>query len=211
MTQRPRNDTGMAHCPQCDYPIPDDRERVGARCPTCRDPLYEPVGRVARPAREGGAACPVHAGMESVGVCRRCGVWVCETCRTRWRGQVLCAACVEKALAAGEAAPEEARESFRQGVRAVVLGSAAWVAALLSLGALGWFDGGDAKTAVIATFLVFVMLAASVLAAAAGTGLAIAALRAQGGYRTLALTGLLVGGLYVGVALGIGALGLWQL
>src|SRR5262245_19420472 len=135
----------MARCPQCDYQIPDDRERVGARCPSCRDPLYEPVGRIARRVREGDAACPVHVGMESVGVCRRCGVWVCETWRTRWRGQLLCAACVEKALTAGEAASEEVRESFSQETRAMALGSAAWVVALLSLVVLGRFDGGDGK------------------------------------------------------------------
>ena len=35
----------MALCPSCEYPISDDRERVGARCPSCRDPLYEPPGR----------------------------------------------------------------------------------------------------------------------------------------------------------------------
>jgi hypothetical protein len=200
----------MSRCPQCDYPIPDDRERVGARCPSCRDPLYEPPGRIARPAREGEASCPVHAGTESVGVCRRCGEWVCETCRTRWRGRVLCIACVEKALASGEAAPEQVRESFRQGLRAVLLGSAAWVVALLALGVLSRFDPGLGKPAVIATFVAFVVLAGSVLVAAAGAGLALAALRARGGPRSLVLTGLLVSGLYVGVALGAGALGLWQ-
>ena len=36
----------MARCPSCEYPLPDDRERLGARCLGCRDPLYEPAGRI---------------------------------------------------------------------------------------------------------------------------------------------------------------------
>ena len=56
----------MARCPSCEYPLPDDRERLGARCPNCRDPLYEPPTRYSRPAREGEAACTAHKGMEAV-------------------------------------------------------------------------------------------------------------------------------------------------
>ena len=200
----------MARCPQCDFPIPDDRDRVGARCASCRDPLYEPPGRVARPSREGEASCPVHAGMESVGVCLRCGAWVCETCRTRWRGQVLCVGCVEKALAAGESAPEALRESFRQALRAVVLGSASWVVAFLALGLMVRTDDATSKAGVVVTFLAFVALAGSVLVASVGVGLALAAIRANGGFRSLAFAGLLLSGVYVGIALGLGALGLWQ-
>src|SRR3954469_22288991 len=117
----------MSRCHSCDYPLPPDRERLGARCPHCRDPLYEPPGRYGRPAHEGEAACPVHAGVESVGTCGRCGNYVCETCRTRWRDQLLCAACVDRALDSGEAAPEQERAHFRQALLGLVLGGAAWV------------------------------------------------------------------------------------
>src|SRR5690348_14640211 len=97
----------MARCPSCVYPLPEDRERLGARCPNCRDPLYEPPGRVGRTAREGEGACAAHEGREAVGTCARCGNYFCEVCRTPWRGQVLCAACVERSLESGEAAPEQ--------------------------------------------------------------------------------------------------------
>ena len=88
----------MARCPSCDYPLPEDRERMGSRCPSCKDPLYEPQGRIGRPVRMGEAACTVHPANESLGPCSRCGNFLCEVCRTRWRDQVLCAACVDRAL-----------------------------------------------------------------------------------------------------------------
>lgn len=199
----------MTRCPVCDHPLPEDRDRVGARCPTCRDPLYEPPGRIARPAREGEAACPVHAGMESVGVCLKCNQAVCETCRTRWRGQVWCAGCVDQALTAGEGSPEELRVPLGQARRAVGLGLAAWLAAGVSLLALREADRVFGSSAILATFAVLVLLAGSVLLAAAGMGQALAALRA-GVARPLALIGLALAGGYVGVALGVGAIGLWQ-
>ena len=87
----------MSRCPSCDYPLPADRERLGARCPNCRDPLYEPPGRLGRPAREGEGSCAVHTGVETVGVCARCGNYLCEVCRTQWRGQIICGACVQRA------------------------------------------------------------------------------------------------------------------
>ena len=106
----------MALCPSCDYPIPDDRERVGARCPNCREPLYEPPERFGRPVREGEGACGVHPECESVGPCGRCGTFMCETCRTKWRDQVLCAACVDRAMESKEAAPEQSRTHLRQAI-----------------------------------------------------------------------------------------------
>src|SRR6516162_9238402 len=91
----------MNRCPSCDYPLPADRERLGARCPNCRDPLYEPPGRIGRPAREGEGSCAVHEAVETVGVCARCGNYLCEVCRTQWRGQIVCGACVQRALEGG--------------------------------------------------------------------------------------------------------------
>jgi len=132
----------MALCPSCDYPIPDDRERVGARCPNCRDPLYEPPGRFGRPVREGEGACSVHPECESVGPCGRCGNFMCETCRTRWREQILCAACVDRALESREAAPEQSRTHFRQALTALVLGVGAWVLGVVGAGS--WIPANTA-------------------------------------------------------------------
>src|SRR5262249_30995147 len=121
----------MLRCPSCDYPLPDDRERLGARCPGCRDPLYEPPTR-NRPAREGEGACAVHSGREAVGTCPGCGTSLCAACRTPWRRQTLCAACVDRALEANEAPPEQARAHTRQAVLSLFLGGGAWALSLLA-------------------------------------------------------------------------------
>jgi hypothetical protein len=199
----------MARCPSCDYPLPDDRDRVGARCPNCRQPIYEPPTRMARPAREGESSCPVHAGMETVGVCGRCGNYLCEVCRTRWRGVILCAACVDRALGTSEAAPEQERAHFRQAVLAVVLGLAAWVFSALALVGIGVLSAGGQVAVGLVLLLVFV-LAFDVLLAALGVGQATAALRVRGNHMILATLGLIVSGLYVGVMLGLGTFNLWQ-
>jgi hypothetical protein len=202
----------MARCPHCEYPLPDDRDRVGSRCPHCREPLYEPAGRFARPAREGEAVCAAHAGMETVGVCARCGHYLCEACRTRWRGQVVCVACINKALHSGEATPEQERAHFRQAVLAMSLGGGAWALSLLAAW-LGWRiagPGGTSGRGVVLIFLVVLVVIADAFVAAVGVGNAAAALRTRGKYMALALVGLIVSGLYVGAFLGVGALGLWQ-
>src|SRR5262245_2834189 len=123
----------MARCPNCEYPVPDDRDRVGARCPSCHDPLYEPAARFSRTAREGEASCDLHAHMESVGVCARCGRHLCETCRTRWRNTIICAACADRALASSEASPEQVRTHSRQTLAGVLLGGGAWLGAALAV------------------------------------------------------------------------------
>jgi hypothetical protein len=197
----------MARCPSCDYPLPDDRERVGARCPSCRDPLYEPASRIARPMRAGEPACSVHPGMESVGLCLRCGEPVCEVCRTRWRGQIVCAACVDRALQTHEATPEQARSHRRAAMRAMFFGGSAW---LLSALALGVLHLAGAQAPVLLTFVVFLIVGCDVLLASLGVGQAVAALRTRGENMPQAAIGLLLGGAYVSLMLGVGTLFLWQ-
>jgi hypothetical protein len=204
----------MALCPSCDYPIPDDRERVGARCPNCRDPLYEPPGRFGRPVREGEGACSVHPECESVGPCGRCGNFMCETCRTRWRDQILCAACVDRALESKEAAPEQSRTHFRQALMALGFGVGAW-----ALGVAGFIvavvavlaAGGQptTATAAIAGLIIMVMFLAGGAVAMFGIGQAIAVLRVRGSHMTLATIGLTVGGLFIGMFIGLFALSIF--
>jgi hypothetical protein len=201
----------MARCPHCDYPIPDDRERAGARCSSCRDPLYEPAERFARPAREGEASCSLHAHMESVGLCARCGEHLCETCRTRWRGTIVCAACADLALSSNEASSEQVRTHIRQANAAVQFAGAAWLAAVLGLCVLVLVSGRGSDFAVIVTFLSLLVLTGGVLVAAVGVGQAVAALRSGGSRRVLAALGLGLGGLYVGLLLGVGLFTLWQI
>jgi hypothetical protein len=197
----------MAHCTSCDYPLPEDRERLGARCPNCRDPLYEPPGRVSHPARAGEGACAVHGGRESVGTCGRCGNYLCETCRTPWRGRVLCAACVDRALEAGEAAPEQVRAHNRQALLALCLGGAAWVLGPCFLVGLGL---SAATGNWLFIMLIFCLFVGDTLVAALGLGQAVAALRTRGPHMILATIGLILSGLYLGVFIGLFTFSAWS-
>ena len=204
----------MAFCPSCEYPLPDDREKVGARCPNCRDPLYEPPGRFGRPVREGEGACSVHPECESVGPCGRCGNFMCETCRTRWRDQVLCAACVERALESKEAAPEQSRTHLRQAIMALCLGIGAWV-----LGVVGFViavivlaaSGGQPNlmTLGLVTLVFIAMFLAGGAVSMFGMGQAAAVLRVRGNHMILATIGLVVGALYVGAFMGLFAVSIY--
>ena len=201
----------MSRCPSCDYPLPADRERLGARCPNCRDPLYEPPGRVGRPAREGEGSCALHTGVETVGVCARCGNYLCEVCRTQWRGQVLCGACVQRALETKEASPEASRQNFVQAMLSLGLGIGAWVLTAVGLGTavFGLATGGGGAQ-VLMLLLGLAMLASAVGLAVFGIGSATAVLRVRGGSMILAVLGLLICCLHVGVFIGMFVASIWQ-
>jgi hypothetical protein len=201
----------MSRCPSCDYPLPPDRERIGARCPNCHDPLYEPPGRIARPARDGEGSCPVHAGVETVGTCARCGNYLCEVCRTQWRGQIVCGACVQRALETQEASPESARQSFVQAMLSVGLGVGAWV-----LVVLGYFivfllvSSGGNDSIMAGGLLALAVVGVTAAMAVWGVGSAVAVLRARGGSMILAVIGLLVNCLHIGVFIGFFVMNIWQ-
>jgi hypothetical protein len=197
----------MPRCPSCDYPLPPDRERLGARCPNCRDPLYEPPGRYGRPARAGEGACAAHPGVEVVGTCARCGNYLCEVCRTRWRDGVLCAACVDRALGSGEAAPEQKRAQLRQVLLSLGLGVAAWA---FSFGAFLLAVVASGQKSIGLLVLVLLVFLADMVLAALGLGQAAAALRARGNAMILATVGLVLNGLYLGALLGLFTFSIWQ-
>jgi hypothetical protein len=144
-----------------------------------------------------------------VGTCGRCGNYLCEVCRTRWRGQVVCAACVDRALESREAAPEEARAHLRQAVLGLALGGAAWGLFLLFF-LLGAAAGASGQPSAALAFLVLIVLLGTLLSAALGLGQAAAALRTRGSHMILATAGLLVSGLCIGVVIGLFTFGLWQ-
>jgi hypothetical protein len=148
----------------------------------------------------------MHAGREAVGTCGRCGNYFCEVCRTRWRNQVLCTACVERALESREAAPEQARAHLRQAGLGLLLGGAAWV--FMVLAQLLIVAGGNQVA--LALLGVLLILGSAVLAML-GLGQAAAALRARGNHMILATIGLIVSGLYAGVFIGIFAIRLWYI
>jgi hypothetical protein len=208
----------MARCPSCDYPLPENRERMGARCPSCRDPLYEPPGRFGRPVRAGEASCTLHTTNESIGTCTRCGNFYCEICRCNWRGQLQCIACVERALDSGDGSTEKDRTHFRQALRSLVLGLFAWVpAGLLLLGAMLLAAAASSdKTGPPNQALMFLSGLCSLgifglaVVALFGVGQGAAALRTRGNHMILANFGLILSGLYVGVLVGFVGLRIWS-
>jgi hypothetical protein len=160
---------------------------------------------VPQPAAEAGAdkgLCAAHPHNAAVGACARCGNFLCNVCRTRWRERLVCAACVDRAFEAGEAAPPEARAHTRQAVLALVCGLVGWgvFVAGMVLVAVGMEDDPPNFAAVAAGGLV---LLASPLAGVFGVGQGAAAVRARGDHLVLATLGLLLSGTLVGVVLGL--------
>src|SRR6516164_1284953 len=122
----------MMLCPDCGQRLPADPDQYGARCPVCREPLYEqPASR--RRGLEDDGRCPVHPDNAALGTCGRCGNYLCDTCRTRWRDRWLCAACVDLALERKEAMPAEASAHLRQALLALGLGVASWAIFLAAI------------------------------------------------------------------------------
>jgi hypothetical protein len=205
----------MARCPSCDYPLPENRERLGARCSNCRDPLYEPVGKPVRPPREGESACAVHPANESVGTCSRCGNYLCETCRTRWREQVVCAACVSRALESREALPEQVRASMRQATLSLGLGIGVWMVTvpmfiILVLVAAAAIAAGTEHGVFFASVALCALFLIGPGVAVFGIGQAAAVLRARGSHMILATIGLILSSLYIGMMVGLLTFALWQ-
>jgi hypothetical protein len=193
----------MSRCPGCDYPLPDNREALGARCPNCHDPLYEPAGRFGRPVHIGETPCAVHAVNESLGPCMRCGLPTCEICRCAWQRQLICTRCVEKAFESGEGPVAPQREQSRQAWLSLLFGVLAW-----ALGGTGvWLSSVvGTTTGPLALLLLFVtcglLLVAGALALCA-LGQSTAALLVRGDHTLLAGVGLSLGGLYIGLMLGV--------
>ena len=120
----------MPSCPCCGEYLPGSRDRYGARCRHCRGPLYERAEvyeDVPRTPAAGDSTCPNHPQNVALGTCQRCGNYLCQVCRTRWRDQTYCTACVERALDAGEVAPQEARAHFRNALLGLIFGAVAWL------------------------------------------------------------------------------------
>ena len=201
-------------CRHCYGILRGEPEQIGARCPHCRRALYERADEddgtpIAEPVERD--ACALHAGNTAVAACPRCGNFYCDTCRTRWRDRWLCVACVDRALAGGEAAPHEQRAHRRQAILSVVFGALTWVFAALGILAFlrGTREDQPERMLPALALAVFVLIFGLV---GSGVGLAqgVAAVRARGDHLILATAGLLLSGLYAGMLIGLFCLSAWQ-
>lgn len=192
-------------CEHCHQIISADRDRLGARCLLCRQPLYEDPFLHQREAdlrdRPGVPRCPVHAGNRAVGTCRRCGAYLCRFCWTRWQGRPLCVACVNRIMSGNAQGPGEARSHFHQALWGALLGALAW--GLLVIGVVLFFLGmpGEGPGAALIG-LGFLVIIPSPIPAVIGIGQAAAAVRVRGEHMILATIGLLLSGLHIGILLG---------
>jgi hypothetical protein len=189
-------------CPYCNLPFRTYEDDESVYCPSCDQRVRIENGQAAPVG-----SCSVHPEAAALGSCRRCGNFLCLTCRTRWYGRYYCVECVEFLTA------EKLAE-----MAANVRGHrwAAWLAVIFGL--VGWLSATP--------FLVLVLLAsyiaqafgagrsgelfplASIAAQGAGLGAlglgqAIAAIRTRGDHMILATVGLFISGLLVSVTLGI--------
>jgi hypothetical protein len=188
----------MIRCPQCGERLAGDLDRYGARCPACREPLYDAPPRRRRDPEDG--QCAVHADNPALGTCGRCGNYLCAVCRTRWRNRWLCAACVDLALERKDAVPTEASAHLRQALLALGLGVGSWLIFLLAfVFVLAGIGSKNLVLVGIGGLIVFV----SPLPAIVGMGQGIAAIRTRGDHMILATLGLVLSGLDVGVFIGL--------
>jgi hypothetical protein len=198
----------MIECRNCHEFVPD---HGGARCPRCREPLYERAGPPRR-AFEGPetetARCVVHAGNPSVGTCQRCGNFLCAVCRTRWEDRALCLACVERSMDAQQARPEEVRAHRRQAVLALVFGLAAWVLILLA-GLPMLFTQSPDHNAARMVILAGLVWLTSLLPALFGVGQGAAAVRARGERMIVATCGLILCCAHLGMSVGAMLFAVW--
>ena len=134
----------MKACPRCAFPAAD----MDARCPHCRQPLYERSEAARRRTITAQATsdkrCAIHPSRGSAGACERCGNFMCWLCRTRWNDKVLCLSCAERAVALQREGPIERKTHRRQALAGAVLGVLAW--ALVLAAAWLFFARGNNRT-----------------------------------------------------------------
>lgn len=193
----------MPRCRHCRSPLQRDPEDIGARCPRCREPLFERRGnpeRMDEGAAPSGNLCAVHRRNLAPSTCLRCGNYMCPVCRTRFRARNLCPACVDRALESQESTPQDSRAHLWQAILAVVLGVAGWGITLVGIVLIGIGVESDSVPLVGIGGLV---LLGSPLTAVAGVGLGACAIRTRGNHMIMATIGLLLSAFQIGVIIGL--------
>src|SRR6266403_6357616 len=80
----------MIECPFCYRVFRQPPEKIGARCPKCRMPLYEDPSKKKKDPEKDYGKCAQHPDAPTVAKCSRCDAPVCRSCRTRWHQEVVC-------------------------------------------------------------------------------------------------------------------------
>jgi hypothetical protein len=200
-------ETSTLDCRHCGHSWQGDSATCGARCPRCREPLYErtdPVRRQKDAQQSRGGVCAVHPGNVAVGPCKRCGTFMCGICRSRWTERALCVACVERLIGNDDESSAALPAHRRQALVSVLLGFAGWILAL----PLAMVRGAGASPEAF-VFLVF-LAAISLVPSLFGLGQAAAAIRVRGDRMVLATCGLALTGIQIGTVTGLVLLVIWK-
>jgi hypothetical protein len=197
----------MLDCRHCGEYLRGEVTRFGARCPRCREPLYErpdPIRRQREAQETRGGTCAVHPGNLAVAPCPRCGTFMCGLCRTRWEARTLCLACVERLTMGQESTPEAARVHRRLALSSLLVGILAW---FLTLPVIVVRASGSMRE-LLGALLILAML--SMAPALVGLGQAVSAIRMRGDRMVLATFGLVLNGSQVGTVAGLLLLVIWK-
>jgi hypothetical protein len=198
----------MIECPYCYRVFRQPPEKLGARCPKCRMPLYEdPAKRKKSPEKDYGA-CAQHPEAASITRCSRCETPICQACRTRWHEESVCPKCVDESIADDEPSPREAQLQTRHAWISVLLGLGAWIVMFMTLAPLSTFPQKPVVSIIL--FLTYFFFFSSFLPGAFGLGHAVSAIRLRGDHGKLATVGLVGAGSQLGVALAIIVLNIWH-
>jgi hypothetical protein len=197
----------MLECPHCYRVFRSNPEKLGARCPKCRMPLFERDPKRRAPEKDLGP-CARHPQSASVAKCSRCTKLMCVACRTRWHDDPTCPECIEQSLASGEPTAQEMQRQQRQAWTGVVLAVVGWFAAFLIFWPLASLHGGTAPW--FWPFLGTVFFSFSFAPALLALGWSAAALRLRGPMKILATCGLVSAGLQLGILIGVVVLNLWH-
>ncbi len=192
----------MIECRNCRSYFRGAPEKMGARCPKCRAPLFERPDRQL--AESGLGACAIHPGVDAVASCARCQKALCTACRTRWHGETLCTGCVELSLSRAEPNPRELRKQGGRAVWSFTLALIGWIIALCAVAMVALRGPQTTLTAP----LVFSML--SVLPALIAVGQGCPVLLARGPRFRIAASGIIMAGTQLGLLLGVILINVWQ-
>jgi hypothetical protein len=201
----------MLECPHCYRIFRATPEKLGARCPKCRMPLFERPPKRRSPDKEVGL-CGKHAHAAAVAKCARCGRLMCISCRTRWHDEATCPECIEKSVNSGEPTPHETQRHERQAWTGLVLAGIGCFAALMVFWPLTYLHSatGGLVPPWGWVFLGTVFYFFSFIPALLALGQSTSALMLRGPQRIIATCGLALSGAQLGVLVGVIVINLWH-
>jgi hypothetical protein len=195
----------MVECRHCHRLFREDPADLGARCPSCRQPLYERAEGARPPLTVGLQQCTMHPTRPAVGTCRHCRTPICSVCRTRWQEHLICLTCAERSIAHQATSADHAQAHRRLALRSLCCAVIGWLLLLLGLAPLVLMRGLSKEMAILAIIVLLVSAVPALIAAGQGT----AALRLRGQRLRMATAGLVLAGGQLGLMLGVLLVTIW--